>query len=588
MMKRKKLLFCGIVLLLLSPLWILSQDYIRALKIGASGAEFVEDVETDGSGNLYLTGTFQNTVDFDPSGNEALLTANSSYDIYIAKYNPEGEYRWAVNMGGNSFKYYYSKGIGVDAEGNSYISGFMDGWLDLDPSAGEAIVNPDEKKAAYLAKYNPDGDYLWGFDLASSDGEQQIVGWAVRVEKSGNSVYLGGYFSDTVDFDPSGEISHLVSQGNRDMFVARYTDEGQLEWVIDLGYPGPDLNYGSLNLLTCDDSGNIYIGGYFSGTIDMDPSEGSYLISGPGNGFIAKYNSSGALQWAFPIPAEEGSSVRGLRVFGQQVYALGDFYGTADFDPSGNTFELTSNAGESSGFIAVYDLDMGFLRAGGLTGIEEGTGTVTHDIVRDSNGNLYVIGSFYGTMDVDPSEGVVPLGSTGGLSDYDMFLIKYDGSLNYTWGINAGGNEQEQGQHVQLKGNDQVIAFGYFDGWCDFDPSEGEHSLSCSGSHDLFMAWYTTFPGSSVPEAAEGIDLTIMPNPAGETCKVHLDLEENVMIGIGIMDLTGRIILQPEPAYYSRGTHSIPVSTAALRPGVYFLWIEAGNHRISRKMIRAR
>ena len=101
-------------------------------------------------GDLVVSGTFQNTVDFDMSNSgTADMTATSNYDVYIAKYSDEGEYRWAIALGGDPYAYHEVRHVDTDKDGNIYITGFTESWIDFDPSAGEVILNSEGKIVIY-------------------------------------------------------------------------------------------------------------------------------------------------------------------------------------------------------------------------------------------------------------------------------------------------------------------------------------------------------------------------------------------------------------------------------------------------------
>ena len=94
-----------------------------------------------------------------------------------------------------------------------------------------------------------------------------------------------------------------------------------------------------------------------------------------------------------------------------------------------------------------------------------------------------------------------------------MFLSKYSADGSYMWSLHTDGNEQEQGYFLQVVGNNHVIAFGYYDGQCDFDPSDGTAYLYNKGGHDVYMAWYSATHGSSIYEPGNTAHVKIFPNP---------------------------------------------------------------------------
>jgi len=583
-MKTKTMSLMALLLFGLMLNSLFSQDFIRALQVAGSGPDFIHGVTTDNQGNIIIDGTFQYTVDFDPSNNNVDLEATSNYDIYLAKYSPTGDYIWAKHMGGAPDAYHYSSRIRNDQEGNTYITGFIDKWLDLDPSEGEAIVNEEQQKSIILAKYNSDGEYIWGFALGSTNG--QNIGWDVEVDDQENCVYLTGTFGDTIDFDPSENTYNLVSQSsNNDFFIAKYTLDGQFIWAKDLGFQG--YGYGDPRTFTIDEYGNIYIAGSFSGTLDMDPSEGTYLITTTeynDDVFLAKYNSSGEIQWAFSFGGEAGDVVWTIRYYDQKIYTVGSFYGTVDFDPSEATFEMTTNEGEDNGFLAVYNDDGTFQTAMGMIGTTAYAGDRVNDLGMDTDGNIYLLGSFYGTIDVDPSDGVQNITSTS--NDYDMFLSKYSADGDFNWVLHTDGNDQEQGILLQVIGNSHVIAYGFFDGNCDFDPSSGSTVLYGKGSHDVYMAWYSSAPESGIAERIIPETIKISPDPATYDCKVQLEISGNSLVNFGVTDLYGKEIFRFEKVILNQGMQEIKIPSHLLSAGAYLVWEETSGKRYVQKLIK--
>ena len=572
----------ALLLLGLMPDRTFSQDFIRALQVAGSGPDFIQGVATDSQGNIIIDGTFRYSVDFDPSNNEAILDAISNNDIYLAKYSSTGEYIWAKQMASGA-----SERIRVDKNDNIYLTGFTSSRLDLDPSEGEAIVNADQKHSLFLAKYNPLGEYVWGFAVESKNGAN-ITSFDVEIDDMENYVYIVGTCSDTMDFDPSEETFNLVTQNFQDFFVAKYTLDGEFVWVKHLAFQGN--GYGYPRSVTIDESGYLYFCGSFAGTLDMDPTSGSYLITSineySDDAFLAKYNSSGEVQWAFALGAEGMDIMWTIRYYNEKIYGVGSFYGNVDFDPSGGNFELTASEGDDNGFLAIYNDDGTFQRVMGMIGTEEYAGGRINDMGIDTEGNIYLLGSFYGTIDVDPSEEVHTISGTS--SDYDMFLSKYSADGNFNWAIQTNGNEQEQGYFLKVNDNSQVIAFGFFDGNCDFDPSDGTAYLYNKGGHDVYMAWYSAAPGSGIEQQIVSESIKISPNPTRYDCQLRLELLGTSVVNFGVTDVYGKEIIPAEKILLEKGVQEIEIPSQLLDPGVYLVWEETGGKRYLQKLVKIR
>ncbi|MBI2967709.1 MAG: SBBP repeat-containing protein [Bacteroidetes bacterium] len=179
-------------------------------------------------------------------------------------------------------------------------------------------------------------NYQWTKSIGSTGYD---FGSSVAIDAGGNA-FITGYFSGTADFDPSAGTANLTSVGGYDIFFAKYDSNGNYLWAKSIGSSGNDKGKG----IAVDGSGNTYITGYFTGTADFDPSAGTANLTSVGfyDIFFAKYDSNGNYLWAKSI----GSSVTdyGYSIAidaGGNACITGSFTGTADFDPSAGTANLT-------------------------------------------------------------------------------------------------------------------------------------------------------------------------------------------------------------------------------------------------------
>lgn len=250
-----------------------------------------------------------------------------------------------------------------------------------------------------------------------------------------NNTYLAGSFFGTVDFDPSSGTTNLTSNGGNDLFLAKYNSAGALQWAFNIGgglYGSSGIQIDDAILdAALDNNGDIIIGGYYSGnrsgniqSIDFDPGiSATYLASSFNrSGFVAKYTSAGTFVWANNIlsgnTAGNSSVVNSVAVGGinNLVWIAGNLTGTAGG---------WSSAGQNDFFMRRYTLtgSMQFQRQVGGAGDER-----ANSITFDNSNNAYVTGSFSGS-NVDFGGGTIS--SSGGGSQFDAYLAKYDVNLNY-------------------------------------------------------------------------------------------------------------------------------------------------------------
>ena len=461
-------------MLILNVIQVSAQSYRWAKALGGNLDDNGYHLAMDGSGNVYVLGYFQGTADFDPSAGTANLTAAGNSDVFIAKYDANGNYIWAKGLGGTDYE--FGNSIALDAAGNVYITGIFRSTADFDPSGGTAALVSAGGDDIFIAKYDASGNYTWSKRIGSG-GYDYSQGIAVDV--NGNC-YITGYFSGTVDFDPSAGTVNLSAIVN-DAFVAKYSSAGNYVWAKDIGGTWDD--YGQA--ITLDANSNVYITGRFNGTVNFGGS-GSLQSSGGEDIFLAKYSSAGTYAWAINMGSSGATTGdgKGIKVDKSgNVYLTGFIYGIMDFDPSAGTADLTP-AGAEDIFLAKYNSAGTYVWAINMGGKSPDYGL---SLSLDGAGNPFITGFFSDTADFDPSSETIKLSSSGA---WDIFLAKYNLDGICQWAKHVGGTGNEKGQAMVIDANTDIWLTGYFTGTCDFDPSSGTANLTAAGQVDVFLSKY--------------------------------------------------------------------------------------------------
>ncbi|MEJ7739818.1 MAG: SBBP repeat-containing protein [Chitinophagaceae bacterium] len=459
-------------------------NYIYNRAFGSTGIDAGYGIAVDRLGNVYVTGNFTGTVDFDPGAGFEYRTSAGNLDIFVARYDTSGNYLYALAMGGRGID--VANGIAVDIIGYAYITGSFVDTADFDPGSGSVILNGDGSNDIFVARYDPNGIYSYAKAIGGTSND---IGNSIAVDVAGNAS-VTGYFNMTADFDPDiGSIANLVSAGGNDVFVARYDIFGNYVYAKRLGGIFSDEGYG----IAVDNSGNTYTTGSFRGTADFDPGAAieNLSIAGTGtNAFVLRLDSPGNYVWArklgsYPnvVLSDAGRSVV-VDALGN-TYIAGYFYGTVDFDPGTGAANLTS-AGANDIFLAKYDASGNYIYAKAMGSF---SADAAYGIAVDGSGSVYLTGSFAGTVDFDPGPGIGNLTSI--LGNEDIFLASYDASGNYVYAKALGGENYEQGSSIVADGSGNVYITGFFAGTADFDPGPGIANLvSVPGSFDIFVAKY--------------------------------------------------------------------------------------------------
>lgn len=374
-------------------------------------------MEVDASGNTYVTGSFKETVDFDPGANTYLLSSEGQ-DVFISKLDSSGNFVWAKSMNGTSTAVCEGLSIALDGSGNVYTTGYFNDTVDFDPGSGIYNLTTGIPSDIFISKLNASGDLVWAKKMGGSATDK---GTSIKIDASEN-ICLLGIFQTLVDFDPGAGVFNLSSVGQFDIFISKLDSSGDLLWVG--GFGGTNSDYG--NALSLDASGNIYTSGQYFSTVDFDPGAGTFNISSAGTWdiYINKLDSSGNFIWAKSMGGSDGDEGFGLFVDSSgYLYPVGKYRTTADFDPGAGTYNLTS-LGDYDVYISKYDTlgNLLWVVSMGDTAVD-----YAYSVTVDASGNIYTVGTFDGTIDFDSGSGTFNLSSVG---QSDIFLQKLSQNIN--------------------------------------------------------------------------------------------------------------------------------------------------------------
>jgi hypothetical protein len=469
----KRITFFLILVLVAFSQIATAQTFEWAKQLGGTDQELVKSITVDGVGNVYSTGFFRGTADFDPEAGIYNLIAESDNDGFISKLDALGNFVWAKQIGGTGSV--SGNSIVVDTIGNIYITGQFSGTTDFDPGLSTFNLTSSGNTDIFVCKLDAWGDFVWARQFG---GTAYDAANSIAIDADG-SVYITGYFESTVDFDPGDETYNLTSEGWYDIFISKIDTSGDFVWAIRMGGTG----YEEGTSIAVDNSGNIYTTGYYSGTADFDPGIGLLNLTAAGNGdiFMSKLDSNSNLVWAESMGGT--CSDRGTSIaidISENVYITGCFCGTSDFDPSANSYNLTS-AGENDIFISKLDASGDFIWAKQFGGTTNDEG---YSIQLDSLKNVYSTGVFSATADFDPSIETVYLNSQGG---YDTYISKLDSLGNFIWVKQLTGSFFVEGHAIFVDNNNNVYTAGYFESTADLDPSTNTFELTSIGYFDIFV-----------------------------------------------------------------------------------------------------
>ncbi|HEU5118147.1 MAG TPA: SBBP repeat-containing protein, partial [Isosphaeraceae bacterium] len=233
----------------------------------------------------------------------------------------------------------------------------------------------------------PTGGFGYAFGLGGAGGDTVN---RVVADSLGN-VYVAGSFSSTVDIDPGPEVFNLTNTGGTDGFLAKYAPDGSLVWADQIPDTTP-TNF-SRFALAIDTGGGIYLTG-----------------GQAGSAFVSKYTESGDLAWTRTLGGSGTASGTGIAVDATgNVFTTGVYSGgTIDLDPGSGTFIKSADGTSPNSYISKLDSSGNFVWGGAFEGQPmTSSWIIAGDMVMDQEENLYITGTFVGTVDFEPGSGTV-------------------------------------------------------------------------------------------------------------------------------------------------------------------------------------
>lgn len=377
-------------LLKLNPLG----DFMWAFSWGANDHDFGYAVDIDSYDDIYVTGYFANTVDFDPGPSVVEHTANGGRDVFLVKYDSDGNLVWVHTWGGGDED--VGQNMWIDGNDNVYVGGHFDGTVDFDPGPGVVEYTSNGAAEAYISKFDIDGNLQWARAWGGT-GNDKV--YSVTTDSIGN-VLITGYFRYTVDFDfGDGEDLH-TSLGSREGYLLKLDSNGDYIWARSWGGTGEDLGEG----VSVGPGDNIYIAGDFSNVVDFDPGPGEdiHISNGAWDISLSKFNPDGDFEWARTWGSSKTDDVHRISIRGGNVFITGHYNDTTDFDPSDEGVDNHTSNGLTDFFLSKYDCfgNYNWTRSWGGTNSD-----YSRCVTSDYLGNLFIVGGFGASADMDPGPG---------------------------------------------------------------------------------------------------------------------------------------------------------------------------------------
>jgi hypothetical protein len=376
--------------------------------IGSESGEFMASMAVDDDRNSYVTGDFFNKLSVSSKWIDTTLVSNGHRDVFLIKYDKNGEALWASSFGGADLD--NPNDLEMDSEGNLYISGYFTETIRYKHNATDTQLTNNGSYDVFVARFSNLGELEWisGFGGTSAD-----VCGGVSLTGTGGVIICGSYNRSMLVPTEQGDVT-LSSKGRSDIFIAELDSKGKVQWAKSIGGAGLD---GAVDVKALP-SGDFYVGGSFSDEVDFSAGADSLVYRSKEknrNPVLLRFNRHGECRW-----------IRPMDVF--------------------------------------YDFSI-------------------NEIATDSLDNLYGIGSYKGklTLNHPPYPSMVAV-----LAD-DAFIIKLDSQGNYLWLKSLGGTKDDHGYGIDVNAEGHVAITGFFENSITI-PQLNDTTLVSSDAADLFMA----------------------------------------------------------------------------------------------------
>ncbi len=463
------------------------------------------------SHHVYTVGYFLDTTYFDPGNRAQPHTTLNHYNGFVLKTDLNGNFVWIKTL--NGFDYNSANAVTTDIDKNVIVAGEYKGILTFNSIANSYASNGVID--GFVAKYNEHGTFLWSYTFGGNWVDEVH---AVVTNKNGE-VYLTGYFSDTVDFDPSPNVNIQTGvNAGQDAFVAKLSASGQLIWVKVFGGEYTD-DYGAS--IALDRYENIIISGQFNGTCDFNPDAGSYnLFTQNRAAFVLKLTPQGNFIWARSLDSRGFDYGRSVATDAyNNIHVAGHFADTLYFKSNTTSTLINTCNGQYDAFLTKLDENGNLLWGKTFGGYKL---DYALDLQTDDAGNSFVIGNFEESIDLDPGIGVSFTTSNG---KRDIYISKFNSQGDFEWTKTIGGSGTEFGSAIAVSDNGDLYATGSFEQSVDFNPSQGVHILTNTGLKEAFLLKFNKI-NIGVNEDELFNQVSVYPNPTTDWVTIQMPLQK--------------------------------------------------------------
>lgn len=536
------------------PDWQWAKNYSLALN---SGKQYTA---ADNQGNVYLVGDFS-TPTMAVAGYAFTNFEPGTADIYIIKYDRDGNVMWARKEGGTWHN--HGKSIGTDNEGNLYLLGSYHESITI---GSTTLTNTNGGN--FYAKFDSSGNPIWAKSFNEPTGSWKPND--IKTDASGNVYIAGHYTMPSLTLDGVTLVNENYSEATSGpaAFFGKFDPNGNCLWLKGPQSTAQNLTGNFANSIAVDANGNVYVAGRFNnstlnfGSVTLTKTAAYDYTA---NMFVVKYDAGGTALWG----KNAGSAFSNLTIAeavtldaNSNVFVSGFFSNTISFD----AISITAGGG-SKPYTVKFDTNGNALWAKNITG-SDCAGNV-YGIDTDSQGNVYLAG-MTNCASLNFGNGVaLGMGGIGG-----VYVVKYNASGQAVWAKKSSSENINNVTSIDCHNENEIYVAGTF---TSPTISFGTQTLTKTESNfDLYIAKLNFTPLSS--EEFETDAAAIYPNPASHFLRIqNLD----AVSSYELFDAAGRNV--------ARGVitpGNAQISVEQLPSGVYYIKIGQQHTSVTRKVIK--
>jgi hypothetical protein len=325
---------------------------------GVTGGEAYSLALDAARGFVYVQGDWSTSpstgsVDFNPGGANGLRQNHGFYDAFLSKFDLNGNFQWVRTWGGS--QYDDGPGVAVDDAGDIYVGGMYGSQdINFDPAGGSAgLGHPASDNSSmlmdvFLVKFDGSGNFQWVRTWGGAGTEES--GALVAADHAGHVYIIGRFACTGCNFNvgaggaiPPGDLHSTM--GDFDVFLSSFDTSGNFRWAATWGGAQIDM----ADAIAVDGDSQVYVGALVNGT--RESLTGRIVTS---DAFLAKVSPGGQRVWSKTWGGSGADSPWSLAVdAAKNVFAVGSFQGTVDFDP-GSGVENHTAAGASDAFLSKF------------------------------------------------------------------------------------------------------------------------------------------------------------------------------------------------------------------------------------------